>query len=217
MKHLILISIIFICIFGFKKNFSLTDEQKDFIEAYDDLYKETMPKVKACEVHKKSIVQKAYREVHNPRKKNEFIQFIPHEKTALKYIDAFDLNKTSSVVEYKFTKLLLDNCSEDTFKIINSPRNKSLLKRRYYDCFNAFPNLDFMKALIFATKNYNWSPETKLKARKKILDYIAHISSSDKNPFIHHAISITILETMTRYDLIEQKHHALIISANKGC
>jgi hypothetical protein len=170
-----------------------------FKNTLERLYAEQSEKIQQCNNQNKSLIKKAYTEVEKPTNE-EAVKFVEDEKKALEYIESIDLNKIFSATEEDSENLFFTNCSERNIKIY-----EELNKSREL-CGNYGDELDFMRGLIYATKNYAWSPETKEKAKKLLLNYVDQASSEHNRPLTQRTIAASVLSTMLQYNLIDSSY-----------
>ncbi len=187
--------------------YSMTEEQ--FKSEYKKISNHFKSKIISCKKHNKEILKKPIKKLEKAIHKNEYIEFIRDEKKALFYISNFDLTKLTVPQEHHYTNFMLKNCSQKNLKIY------SLLEKNRKHCVEVFDELNFMKALIFATKNYNWSLETAEKVKNKILGYASLQATSSRTPLIYHLTSLHLLLEMVNYNLISKKHRKSILTIKR--
>ncbi|MCK5074617.1 MAG: hypothetical protein KAQ98_14400 [Bacteriovoracaceae bacterium] len=189
--------------------FSITS--KKFKNKYEKISRDLSDKISLCQKQNKNTVKKPIKEFENAIRKEEYVAFIEDEKKALFYIDNFDFSKLTTQQEYKYFKLILENCSKDNLEIY------AKLEKNRQSCSPIFDELNFMRGLIYATKNFKWSTKTVEKVKSKILRYIKFQATLDTTPIIHSLISLTLLKEMVEYGLISNKYKKEIVSArDKG-
>ncbi|OFZ22065.1 MAG: hypothetical protein A2202_00885 [Bdellovibrionales bacterium RIFOXYA1_FULL_36_14] len=182
-----------------------------FNNKYDQIRKELDVKVNECLQQNDQVVKKAVTNIENAKNKDEYVEFVKDENKAINFIQSLDLKKRDThFYENKLTQLMINNCTGPNLKLY-----MSLEKDRKY-CAEIFDELSFMKALIFATKNYAWSKQTKEMAKNKIFDYIKHLSNIDKTPLVSQMIPLSLLQTMMEYGLIDNSLKQDIIVANEN-
>jgi hypothetical protein len=177
--------------------FSMTPEA--FKNGLERLYSEQKEKIQLCNNQNQSIIQKGYKTVENPSNPDEMTAFIENEKDALAIIESVDIKKIIAPSEEKSEAYFLNNCNKNNFDIYEK------LNKDRPVCFNINDELDFMRALIFATKNYPWSAETKEKAKKLIFTYVQARSEYPNQPLIGNMVAANLIYLMANYNLIPTK------------
>jgi len=188
-------------------SYSMTENA--FKDEYNKIRKETDAKNNECLKQNSQIITKAVKEIENPKNKDEYVEFIKDEKEAISFIQNLDLKKIDATSDYKIQNFMIDNCTPENLKFYISQD-----KDRKY-CAQEFDELAFMKGLIFATKNYDWSNKTKAMAKNKIFDYINHQASDDSISLVSRLIPFVLLELMVEYKLIDKNMQDEIKTANQ--
>jgi hypothetical protein len=165
-----------------------------FKNTLERLYAEQSEKTQQCNNQNQSLIKKAYSEVEKPVNEENF-KFVENEKKALEYIEGIDLIKIFSASEENADNLFFTNCSEKNRKIYDE-----LNKERAF-CANIADEMYFMKSLIYATKNYSWSLETKAKAKSLILKYADLATATPNSPLLTKFTVVAILKDMSAYNL----------------
>jgi hypothetical protein len=183
--------------------------REEFTKSYKLLSSKTSPSITACIEQNSNVVKKAYKDVEVPVNGDEFFVFETNEKLALHYIKSFDVKKSVLSRFYDFSKFILDNCLVDGEELFDIDEYEKIRQLKSLNC-NLFDVADFMKSLIYATKSHGWSDSTINAAKEKIFEFIYYTVSSERLPTIQKMISLSLLEWMVDYSLIDKKHTALI-------
>lgn len=167
-----------------------------FKNTLERLYAEQSEKIQQCNNQNQSVIKKAYRPLDKPQNGEELVKFEEDEKKALEYMDGLDVGKIFIETEENADNLYFTNCSEKNITIFDELNlNRAL-------CSNFEDEANFMKGLVYATKNYSWTPETKDKAKKLILRYINFATAVKDSPLMGKITVTEILSEMVKYNLI---------------
>ncbi|HAZ11342.1 MAG: hypothetical protein A2X86_20310 [Bdellovibrionales bacterium GWA2_49_15] len=171
--------------------------ESTFTKSYNQIKKDLASKITICRKQFDKNVKKAYSESKKPYREQEHIQFVKDEKKALQFINGFDLSKLTDVEEQKFYTLISEQCSKENLIIFE----KLDKKRRSCNFFGE--EYKFMKGLIYAQKNYDWSEQTRQLARGKILEWVQNQANPDH--YITQLFALELLELMVEYGQIDKK------------
>lgn len=190
-------------------SFSMTVQK--FEVEYDKIGNDLDSRISLCIKQNRDIVKKPIKILKNAIRKEEYIEFIKDEPKALFFIDNFNLSKLTIQEEYRYLDLILKNCNKKNLEAYSS------LDKNRQSCGNVFDELDFMRGLIFATKNYAWNSKTIKKVKNTIFDYLKFKNTADTTPLIHRLISLSLLGDMVNYGLIDNRYKREIFAArSKG-
>ncbi len=172
-------------------------KQSEFAKSYQQIEQELDGKIKRCRQQYDNVIKKAYTESKKPIRAEEYVEFIKNEKKALQNLEAFDLAKLTDIDEQRFYDLISDQCSKEhliTFKKLEKKRKS---------CNYLFEEWKYMKALIYAQKNNNWTEATKQKAKQKVLAYVERLA--DPKFYLSKLLALDLMTAMVGYGLVDQK------------
>lgn len=175
-------------------------EPEAFKNGLEKIYSAQAEKIQLCNNQNEKLIKTAYKLYEKPVNPNESVAFIEDEKKALEIIQAIDLNKIFSPSELEGNKFLVKNCNKKNSLIFDEVNAGRAV------CLNTSDEMHFMESLIFATKNYHWSAETKAKAKKLVLDYIHTSTQTSNQPLIRNMISGSLIKLMADYNLIPAEY-----------
>ena len=180
---------------------------QNFKEEYHKIEKMLSERNLLCDKQYKEIIQKAYRQIPD-QTNHDIYEFAKDEQLASTFISKFDPTLTANLSEYYFVNFILANCNEENSKIIIE------LESQRTRCSDIFDEFHFMQALIYATKNFNWSTETIVKAKKLILDYITTQNDPKENAILLvQLLSYDLLALMLEQSLLDKNHQKIILNA----
>ena len=194
----------FLLFVGFSANAS-----SPFASKWKELDQTLRPRIEACLTQNRTIVQGAITKVDAPKNLDEYVAFVQDESAAINFIRQFDVNKLTAAEELQYLQILLANCNPDTIKEYEQ------LQRQRKMCVEIFDDLNFLRGLIFANKNYVWSAKTKQMATEKIFTYLKHVSNWPTPIFGYLEVAGSILESMIDYHLVGEEWKELIVKYNQ--
>lgn len=163
-----------------------------FKSSLERMASENKDKIQQCNNQLESITKRAYTEVDT----EEGVKFIQDESKALEYMSRIDFNKFYNVIENDPGVFSVRNCTDSNVKI-----SETFFKNYTY-CEWISPNFDFMRALIFASKNYNWSPSTKNKIKNFTLSFVNQSIAKKNVPLLNRLIEASLIRLMGQFDLL---------------
>lgn len=163
-----------------------------FKSSIERMASENKEKIQQCNNQLESITKRAYTEVDT----EEGVSFIQDESKALEYMNRIEFKKFYDSLENEPFKLYVKNCSDSTAKIY-----ETFSKNNIY-CEWIPSNFDFMRALIFATKNYKWSVATKNKVKNFTISFINQSIDKKDVPLLIRFIEVSLVRIMGQFDLL---------------
>lgn len=112
-------------------------------------------------------------------------RFAQDETKALTFIKSYDVSKLQLKEEINLTTREINDC-----KVLNDPKTKD----QY--CISLFENFNYLRGLLYGTRNYNWKPSTIELARKDVKSYLEETTTPGV-PLVYMAISFAILNDLS--------------------
>lgn len=190
-----LIKLIAFSFLAFSCQGKLSEDEIDFKNKYKSLRAKYESNYKRCQEQRNHLLKTAVTELEKPSQKEQYVQFEREESKALEMIKKFDFKRMPYESEASLRLLLRNNCTQN-----NLDAFIEMEKDRKY-CDTLFDEFNFMKALIYAQKDYSWNQDTKVKSKELILNYINKLSSSNTGALIHYLISGNLIKTGIDYDI----------------
>jgi hypothetical protein len=137
-------------------------------DLYLKLNKQHLPQHKACQLHRDKLVAKAFTEAEDAELDDEHYFFIRNEKSALKYINAFDLTKFTLVENQQEYQAMIQGC---------------VLQKdaKHQTCDTIFVTYKFFRGLVYGLRQYPWSDATKRQATQLTLNYLDYVARSNSS------------------------------------
>jgi hypothetical protein len=137
-------------------------------DLYLKLNKQHLPKHRACQLHRDKLVAKAFTEAEDAELDDEHYFFIRNEKSALKYINAFDLTKFTLVENQQEYQAIIQGC---VFK----------KDAKHQTCDTLSVTYKFFRGLVYGLRQYPWSDSTKRRATQVTLSYLDYVARSNSS------------------------------------
>jgi hypothetical protein len=137
-------------------------------DEYLNLNKINSSKHKACIQHRSKILEKPIKTVDVAELGDELYFFVRDEKSALFYIENFDLSKFTMKENQQEHDAIVRACVTDS-------------DSKYVSCDSSFTAFKFFRGLIYGMNQYAWSQTTINKAQDITLKYIEYVAQSDSS------------------------------------
>lgn len=123
---------------------------------------------KACIQHRDNVLVKAITESETPDLDDEQYYFVRNEKTALQFINSFDITKFTLKENQQEYQAIVDGCVVE-----RNPLHQT--------CDTIMPAFKYFRGLIHGMNQYQWSPDTIRKGTHITLSYLKYVGESDSS------------------------------------
>jgi hypothetical protein len=137
-------------------------------DEYLNLNKMNTAKHKACIQHRSKILEKPIKTVDVAELGDELYFFVRDEKSALFYIENFDLSKLTIKENQQEHEAIVRACVTDR-------------DSKYVSCDSSFTAFKFFRGLIYGMNQYGWSKTTINKAQGITLKYIEYVAQCESS------------------------------------
>ena len=135
-------------------------------DEYLNLNKINSSKHKACIQHRSKILERPIKTVDVAELGDELYFFVRDEKSALFYIEKFDLSKFTMKENQQEHEAIVRACITDR-------------DSKYVSCDSSFTAFKFFRGLIYGMNQYGWSQTTINKAQEKTLKYLEYVAQCE--------------------------------------
>lgn len=160
----------------------------------------SMSEVNECRQYQQDVLDKAYREVKNKKKKTSELMFNPNRYEARALISKFDVEKGLTKKKSALVSNILNQCNGDLIKKFDQDY------KTLGTCSLMFSELSYFQSLASALKNFPWPTDLKLEGKKVALDYVRYFSEGDF-PLLNRLVALSVLDELSVNEVVNKNLH----------
>lgn len=160
----------------------------------------SMMEVNECRQYQQNVLDKAYREVKNKKKKTSELMFNPQSDEARDLLSKFDIEKGLTKKKSALVNNIINKCDADLIKKFD--QDYKVLD----GCSLMFSELNYFQSLASALKNYPWPTDLKLEGKRVALDYVRYFSEGDF-PLLNRLVALSVLDELSVNGIVNEKLH----------
>jgi hypothetical protein len=167
-------------------------------DEYLNLNQINSAKHKACNQHRSKIIEKPIQTVDVAELGDELYFFVRDEKSALFFIENFDLSKITMKENQQEHEAIIRACVTDR-------------DSKYVSCDSSFSAFKFFRGLIYGMNQYGWSQTTIKKAQGITLKYIEYVAQCESS-LVDLEFANDLLMRLAQRGYVEQTLYAEMIA-----